>query len=295
MGTTTIRASLNGQIVTAALTVTAATLTSIAVSPSPAATVVDGLTVALTAMGFFSDNSKQDLTTQVSWSCTDYSIATVSNALGSQGNAQGQKAGKVTILAALMKKAGSTDLTVTAALPDHLVIVPAAFQIAKGTVAALVAKMVYTDQSEVVVTDQVGWLSAATDVAAVSNPANQLWRVTGVGTGTSVITVAKGTLSATATLTVTPATLTTLVVKPATASVAKTASTLLTATGTFSDTTTQDLTIQAVWTSSDATIATVSTAAGSEGTVTGVAAGIATITATTLAKTATSAVTVTAP
>jgi uncharacterized protein YjdB len=300
VGTTTIRASLNGQIVTAALTVTAATLTSIAVSPSPAATVVDGLTVALTAMGFFSDNSKQDLTTQVSWSCTDYSIATVSNALGSQGNAQGQKAGKVTILAALMKKAGSTDLTVTAALPDHLVIVPAApppaaFQIAKGTVAALVAKMVYTDQSEVVVTDQVGWLSAATDVAAVSNPANQLWRVTGVGTGTSVITVAKGTLSATATLTVTPATLTTLVVKPATASVAKTASTLLTATGTFSDTTTQDLTIQAVWTSSDATIATVSTAAGSEGTVTGVAAGIATITATTLAKTATSAVTVTAP
>ena len=295
-GTTTIRAQYNGQSATATLTVTAATLSTIAVSPSPA-TVVDGLTVALTATGTFTDGSKQDLTTQVSWTCTDYSIATVSNALGSQGKAQGQSAGKVTIVAALMNKAGTTDLTVTVAQPDHLVIVPPAPQSAKGTVAALVAKMVYTDQSQVVVSDQVTWTSATPAVATVSNAANQEGQVTGVAAGTSVITVVKDTFSATATLTVTNATLTALVVKPATASVAKNASTLLTATGTFSDTTTQDLTIQAAWTSSDATIATVSSAAGSTGKVTGVAAGSATITAAitvaTVSKTATSAITVT--
>jgi uncharacterized protein YjdB len=302
-GTTTIRAQYNGQSATATLTVTAATLSSIAVSPSPA-TVVDGLTVALTAMGTFSDGSTQNLTTQVSWTCTDYSIATVSNALGSQGVAQGQSAGNVTIVATLTPagettKAGTTALTVTAALPDQLVIVPAAPQIAKGTVSALVAKMVYTDKSEVVVTDQVTWTSATPANATVSNAANQRGQVTGIAAGpsviTGVITLNTVNFSATATLTVTPATLTTLVVTAATtpASVAKNASTLLTATGTFSDTTTQDLTIQAVWTSSDTTIATVSTAVGSAGKVTGVAVGSATITAATLGKTATLAVNVT--
>jgi uncharacterized protein YjdB len=290
-GTTTIRAQYNGQSATATLTVTLATLTSIAITPS-SATVVDGLTVALTAIGTFSDTSKQDLTTQVSWTCTDYSIATVSNALGSQGKAQGQSAGKVTIVATLMDKAGMTDFTVTQAQPDHLVIVPLAPQIAIGTVGALVAKMVYTDKSEVVFTDQVTWTSAMAAFATVSNAANQKGQVTGVAPGTSVITAAQGTLSATVTLNVTSATLNALAVTPPTPSVARNASALLTATGTFSDSTTQDLTIQAVWTSSNPAIATVSTVAGSAGKVTGVAAGSANITAAILGRSAISAVTV---
>jgi predicted ATPase len=55
----------------------------------------------------------------------------------------------------------------------------------------------------------------------------------------------------------------------------------LAAIGTFNDKSTQDLTIQAVWSAADGTgKATVSNALGSEGTVTGTAAGTATITAT---------------
>jgi uncharacterized protein YjdB len=300
VGTTTIKAQYSGQSATATLTVTAATLRTIAVTPSPA-TVVDGLTVALTATGTFSDNSTQDLTTQVSWSCADYSIATISNALGSQGVARGESANTVTIVAALMNKAGTTDLTVTVAQPDHLVIVPPAPKIAIGTMSALVAKMIYTNQSEVVVTDQVTWTSAAPAVATLSTTANQKGWVTGVAAGTSVITIVKDTFSATATLTVTSATLKAtngLTVTPAATSVAGTASTLLTATGTFSDTTTQDLTIQAIWTSSNTAIATVSTGTGSAGKVTGVAAGSANITAavtigTTPIQSAISAITVT--
>jgi uncharacterized protein YjdB len=303
-GTTTIKAQFQGQSATATLTVTAATLSSIAVST---ATVVDGLTVALTATGTFSDGSTQDLTTQVSWTCTNYNIATVSNALGSQGVAQGQSAGSVTIVATLTlpapqtTKAGTTVLAVTQAQPDHLVIVPpppmTALQIAVGTVSALVAKMVYTDQSEVVVTDQVVWTAtvATTTVATFSSAANQNGWVTGVAAGTSVITAVKGTgtlsATATATLTVTNATLKAsngLAVTPAATSVAVNASTSLTATGSFSDNTKQDLTIQAAWTSSNIAIATVSTA----GKVTGVAAGSATITAVVLGQSDTSVVTV---
>jgi len=53
----------------------------------------------------------------------------------------------------------------------------------------------------------------------------------------------------------------------------------LTATGTFSDGSTQDLTALVTWASSDTVVATISNAAGSEGIATGVQAGTTTITA----------------
>jgi hypothetical protein len=254
--------------------------------------VVDGLTVAFTATGTFSDNSKQDLTTQVSWSCTgDGSIATISNAPGSQGKARGEGVGTVTILATLGTLggiAGMTDLEVTTALPDHLVIVPTAPTIAIGTTGALVAKRVYTNQVEEVVTDLAKWTSATTTIATVGDAPNLKGQVTaGVTAGTSVITAAVGTLSASTTLTV--AALSALVVAPATRSIAVGASTSLTATGTFLDsTTTQDLTSQAVWTPLPLGVATVSA-----GTVTGVAAGSTMINAAIAGKSGTCSVTVT--
>src|SRR5207245_6393546 len=53
-----------------------------------------------------------------------------------------------------------------------------------------------------------------------------------------------------------------------------------TATGTFSDSTTQDLTTQVTWSSSSTAVATISNAGGSQGLATSVAAGTTTITAT---------------
>ena len=70
------------------LTVTPATLDSIEVTPTESS-VAKGTSLQFTAMGIFSDSSKQDLTTQVTWSSSDDSIFTVSNAAGSQGLADG--------------------------------------------------------------------------------------------------------------------------------------------------------------------------------------------------------------
>lgn len=290
-GATTIKAEINGVSASTVLTVTGATLSSIAVTPATAS-VVAGKKVTLTATGTFSDGTKQDLSTLVSWTCTDYTVATVSNAHGSQGTVQGLKAGSATIVAAFMNRAGQSALTAIAAQPDHVTIAAPA-KIAKGTTAALVAKLVYTDGTESDITATATWTSATAAAATVSSAAGTQGRLTGVAAGSTIVTAVKDTLSAQVTVTVSDTTLSTLVIRPAMPTVAKGASVSLAVTGAFADGSTQDLTIQAVWSSSATTIATFSSAVGSEGKVTGVAAGPTTITATTLSKTATVTLTVT--
>ena len=52
-------------------------------------------------MGTYTDSSTQNLTTQVQWSSSDATVATVSNALGYDGLGVGLNPGSVTITATL--------------------------------------------------------------------------------------------------------------------------------------------------------------------------------------------------
>src|SRR5207248_4758805 len=82
-------------------------------------------------------------------------------------------------------------------------------------------------------------------------------------------------LSDSATLTVTAAVLRSIAVTPADVTIAKGTNTSLTATGTYSDSSTQDLTSSATWASDNTAVASVST-----GTVHGVTQGTANVSAT---------------
>lgn len=82
-----------------------------------------------------------------------------------------------------------------------------------------------------------------------------------------------------------------ITISPSSSSIEVNNSVNLTATATFSDSTTQDVTSSATWTSSDETVAIVD----SNGVVTGVAAGTATITVTYQGQTASSSIIVTTP
>jgi hypothetical protein len=117
-GTSTISAKFNGITGSTVLTVTAPTLQSIAVTPiNPS--VAKGLTEQFTATGTFSDNSQQNLTSQVTWGSATTSIATITAA----GLASGVGGGTSTISAKLNGVTGSTVLTVTApATPTKLVV-----------------------------------------------------------------------------------------------------------------------------------------------------------------------------
>jgi uncharacterized protein YjdB len=98
------------------LTVTAPNLLSVDVSPV-APSIEYGTTQQFTATGHYTDNSTQDLTTQVTWASSDEAVATVSNADGSNGLATTAATGNTTVSATSGDVSGSATLTVTWASP----------------------------------------------------------------------------------------------------------------------------------------------------------------------------------
>ena len=110
-GVTTITAASGQFSATATLSVTPVppTLKSIAVTPAnPSASV--GTSAQFTATGTYSDNSKKDLTTSVTWTSSSTSVATITS---KSGLASALAVGATTIKAALGAISGTTILTVT--------------------------------------------------------------------------------------------------------------------------------------------------------------------------------------
>ena len=128
------------------------------------------------------------------------------------------------------------------------------------------------------ITSQVVFSSSTPDIADFKTPSVPS-RVSGIAAGTALIIATRGTVTATCRLTVSDATVTALNMLPADPSVPKGLSQQFTVSGTFSDSSTQDLTFDAVWTSSDATRASVSNDAASKGLAQALATGTATISA----------------
>jgi uncharacterized protein YjdB len=272
-GTPTITATKGGVQGTTTVTVSNATLASITITPSNP-TIAQGTALQLTATGNFSDNTTQDLTSSVSWTSSDLALATVSNGLVS-----GQAAGTPTITATQGGVHGTTTVTVSAATVtlSSITISPSNPTIAKGTTVQLTATGNFSDGTTQDLTNSVSWTSSDLALATVNNGL-----VNGQAAGTPTITATQGGVQGTTTVKVTAATLTLITITPANQTIGKGDTLQLTATATFSDGTTQDVTNQVSWTSSDDTIAHV-ISSGSQvtnGRVKGNKPGTATITAT---------------
>jgi hypothetical protein len=106
-GTTTVSAAFAGINGTATLTVTTATLNSIAVTPSNP-TINLGSTQLFAAQGTFTDNSVVNITVQVAWTSSDVAVATIK----SNGLASSASTGTTTIKASLNGVNGTSILTV---------------------------------------------------------------------------------------------------------------------------------------------------------------------------------------
>jgi uncharacterized protein YjdB len=94
------------------LTVSAATLTGIAVTPAMATMGVGKIDTYL-ATGSYSDGSMYELTDNVTWISTMTGVATVSNAAGSRGLVTAVAMGSTTIEAHFQGKTGTAAVTVT--------------------------------------------------------------------------------------------------------------------------------------------------------------------------------------
>ena len=108
----TISATFDGKTGSTGLTIIAPVLESIAVTPANT-TLPPGQTEQFTAIGTLSNNTTENLTSQVTWASSDTTWATINTA----GLATAVSPGPVTISATFDGKTGSTGLTVVTPTP----------------------------------------------------------------------------------------------------------------------------------------------------------------------------------
>ena len=183
VGHTNITATLFGLTsATIRLPVVKSTLSSIAVQPANPENLQLGSSLQFTAIGTYSDNSTKDITSQVTWTSSDTTIATIS----SSGLASSLAVGSTNITAdlsditsppAMLLVAILSSIAVTPSSPDNLAVNSKQHFIALGT---------YADGSIADISSLVTWASSDTTVATISS----VGLVTGIAKGNTNITAA---------------------------------------------------------------------------------------------------------
>ena len=249
-GTSNISATFGGVVGTATLTVTQVSLLSIAVTPATASVAANS-TQQFTATGTYADGSMKDITSSVTWS------ASVGATITAGGLATGVTPGTSTIMAASGSISGTATLTITNPLVSIAVTTSSA-SVPVGYTQPFVATGTYADGTTSVISSIVTWASSNMAVATISNSAGTQGVVTGVTPGTTSITAMSGSVtSQPVTLTVSNATVTSVAVSPASTSIPLGYQQQFTATGTFNDGSTHDITNNVYWSSSDPTKITI--------------------------------------
>ncbi len=279
-GTVNIKASLTDPTTgtftdNVILTISNATLSNIVVTASYLS-IAAGVPDQFTATGYFSDGTQRDMTTQVAWSSSNTGVATIDPSSGVATGVAGP--GTTTITATYNAVPYTANLAVTAATLSSLTVT-ADTTIQVGGTEQFDASLIDSDGNPYDVTAFATW--SATDlhghnVATID--ADGL--ATGLSVGTSTITASWLTLTGSTTLTVSNAWLVSIAVTPANGTFVVGWPVQFTATGTYSDGSTRDITRQVMWKSSSRSLARVSNSYFSKGVVTPRAAGTPTITAT---------------
>jgi hypothetical protein len=260
---------------TSNLDVRATTLLSIEVNPSNSSIPVQ-ITQQFTAEGCDADGYCYDLTNDATWESSNTAVATIDAA----GLASGMGAGTTTIKATFDLISGETTLTVKDVTLESIEVDPSLASIARGTTQQFAARGTFDDASVYDITSDVTWTSSNTGVATISNTAPYKGLASAIAAGSVTITAAFGSVEGTANLTVKNVTLTSITLTPANPTTAIGWPLQFTATGTFSDSTTQDITSQVTWMSSAGNVARISNVYGSYGLATPLHTGTTTISAT---------------
>lgn len=264
-GSATITATLGSVTGSTSVSVTAPSITSISVTPDDM-TLAIGVGEQYTASAIYSDGSIQDLVTGVSWTSSNSNAATID----SNGLATTLGAGTTTITATVGAFTDSSVITVVAAHLQTITLTPTAVTMASGTQQQFTAVGNFDDGSTQVLTSAL-WASSSTSVLTIDQNGLGL----AVGPGTSTVSVTSGTVSASTSVTVSTATLVSLTIAPANSSMPDDATKQFSASGTFSDNSTQDMTQSVLWSSSTPTVATITNL----GFVSSLSTGTTTITA----------------
>ena len=246
----------------ATLSVTAAEVTSIQITPA-SANVVEGNTQQYLAIATYTDNNTADVTNSVSWTSSIPTLATINT----QGLATGVSVGEVRISAVKDEIASNNaTLTVVSAAVVSIQVTPPTKSIAKGDTQQYVAVATYNNNTTKDVSDSVSWSSSNTALATVSSEG----LATGVAEGGVTIKAAlNGVTSNSASLTITSAVIRSLQITPAVQSIPKDSQQQYAAIAVYSDNSTLDVTGRVNWSSSDINVATITNVGLAQGIIEG--------------------------
>ena len=243
----------------------AASVAGLSVIPA-SATVGVGTTMNFVATAAMSDKSTQNLTTSVTWSSSDPTVASVD----ATGTMSALKTGVATITATSGSFTATSVVTITTATLQSIYLLPGSGSVAAGEAQQFSAYGIYSDNSQQDLTGVVGWSSSDTSVATIQAGLAQTLK-----SGSSTISASFSGMNASAPLQVTSATLNSITISPYLPTFPVGGFQQFTATATFSDGSSQDLTNGVSWGSDNSTVASIS----SSGMASGVAAGAANLSA----------------
>jgi uncharacterized protein YjdB len=258
------------------LTVTNAVLSSIQIQPADQS-AAKGTTAQISALGYYTDGSKIDLTSKVIWSSSNASLVDLLYA--NNRTVQTLKVGSALISATLESLTGVGNITVTDATLQSISISPTQVTLPSGITQRLFATGTYSDNSTRDISQQVSWQSDDTLKATVSNNNAGSGLLRAIDAGQLTVSASWGSLIDQVNINVTDAVLSSIQVSSLSTQLNVKSSALATAIGHFSDSSTQDVSSQVNWLSSNVNIASVGNTKLEKGLVNALSAGIVDISA----------------
>ncbi len=262
MGSARVTATFGGVSGQALLTVTAATLTEIQVSPS-VLSLPRGLDHQLFAVGIFSDGTHRGLTNLVTWNSSSEALATVSNA-ANRGLLTAVAAGQVTVTAMYEGLTGQIPVTVTDATLSSIQVTPTNMTLPQGISENFQAVGIFSDGTHLSLTSRATWNSSDESRATASNIGGR-GLVTAINVGTVKISAGFGGVMGQTGLTVSDTALTEIQLSPVNAFLPAGLSQAYVAVALFADGSARSITGLCTWASSDFAVADISNAPGSAG------------------------------
>jgi uncharacterized protein YjdB len=193
VGPASISASVSGVSGSAAMTIVAPVIQSIAVSPAAPAVII-GTTQQFAANGKYSDGSTVDISANAQWSFSNDAIAIISPT----GLVRGQSAGSGTVSASLSGISGTAVLTVNPKALTAISVMPSGLSLYLGSTQQFAAVGSYNDGSAADITSSVTWVSSEGNSASVSTGG----LVSALAAGPTTISASTGGISGTSSLTV---------------------------------------------------------------------------------------------
>lgn len=283
IGTSVITATFGAKSASANLTVTPATLMSIAVLPATPSIYIGNMQQFI-AMGTYSDGSSSDITAVASFSSASPAIASITTT----GMATGLTLGSSAISATSGTNTGTTTLTVAPVALVSIAITPDNSGLHIGATQQFMVMGTYSNGVVSTVTSSTSFTSATPAVATVGASTGL---TIGIAAGTAQITASFNGKTTTTLVTVSASSLSSIAILPSNPNVLVGSSQQFSATGIYSDGTSGNLNNNVTWTSGTSSVATIL----QTGQASALAIGSTTISATQGAMTASTTLTVANP